>query len=105
MEITKSITENVIAILIVIFGAIVHASVQLKTARERKDSSFTTLDFFILIPISAFAGLIFGLVASLFFDSEIAVLLSSGVGSFLGIAGLNKMSNTILDILVSRSKK
>lgn len=105
MEIIEKISQNTISILIIIFAAIVHATVQLKLARENKDINFTATDFFILIPISAFAGLIFGLVSSLFFDSEVAVWLSSGIGSFLGIAGLNKISTAFLEFLIARTKK
>ena len=105
IEIFDKLSQNLISILIIVFASIVHATVQLKLARENKDSDFKTADFIILLPISAFAGLIFGLMSSLFFTSEVAVWLSSGIGSFLGIAGLNRISTAFLEFLVDKAKK
>jgi len=105
MEIIKSLSQNLITVLIIIFGAIVHATVQFKLAREKKDDKFTFVDFIILIPTSAFAGWIFGLIASIYFNNESIILLISGIGAFLGVAGINKISNAILDVLINRIKK
>lgn len=102
----KLLTQEIISMLVVfcviLFGAIVHATAQLKIARD-KDKEFTIADFFILIVIASFAGLVFGLVATLFFeDSQVTIILFSAIGAFLGMAGLNKISNVLLDFLVSR---
>lgn len=86
---------------IIFFGSIVHATSQLKIARDKK-KEFNKIDFFILTIIASFAGLVFGLVALLFFDNQITVILFSAIGSFLGMAGLNKISSILLDFLTSR---
>lgn len=89
---------------VIIFGAIVHATSQLKIARDTK-VEFTKIDFIILTIIASFAGLIFGLLASLFFETQIVVILFSAIGAFLGMAGLNKISNILLNALVSKVDK
>lgn len=90
---------------IVFFGAIVHATSKLKMARDKK-KEFTILDFLILIPLSAFSGLIFGLIGILFMpENQYAIMLFSGIGSFLGMAGLNKISNVFLEVIASRIDK
>ena len=104
----KLFSSEVISMLIlfgvVIFGAIVHATSQLKIARDEQ-REFTKVDFFILTIIASFAGLIFGLLATLFFDNEIVVILFSAIGAFLGMAGLNKISSILLQVLTSKIDK
>lgn len=102
MKITPDI-QYLIVFGVIVFGAIVHATSQLKVARDTK-AEFTRSDFFILTIIASFAGLVFGLIATLFFDSQVVIILFSAIGSFLGMAGLNRISSVLLDILVSRVK-
>lgn len=54
----QNIEVRLVMIAIVVFGSIVHATTQLKIARDKK-AEFTRVDFAILVPIAAFAGLIF----------------------------------------------
>lgn len=104
----KGLIPELMQILIVssfiVFGAIVHATAQLKVSRAA-NTEFTIADFIILTVISAFAGTVFGLIALLLFETILMVLICSGVGAFLGIAGLNKLSNAVLDFLVSKVNK
>ncbi len=86
---------------IVIFGSLVHATAQLKIARD-KHETFTFADFVILFTIAAFSGTIIGLTSTLFFDSQTAITLSAGIGAFLGMAGVNAVSNAFLNMLVSK---
>ncbi len=87
-----------------IFGAFVHASVRLQLARSKKDGSFTWVDFALLLPIAMFSGVVFWLFSSLYFDSDIVHALAASTGSFMGIAGLNKISNFFLEILTKAGK-
>ncbi len=86
---------------IICLGAVVHATNQFRVARKKKEE-FTKADFFILLPISVFSGLIFGLMIYYFTDNHVLIILSSGVGSFLGIAGLNRVAHSFLLFLASK---
>lgn len=93
--------KYILAAGIIVFGAIVHATNQLKIARTNKEP-FTVVDFIVLLPISMFSGAIFGLVATLATDATTHIVLASGIGSFLGLAGLNRVADIVLNALVKR---
>lgn len=80
------------------FGSIVHATSQLKLARDSK-TNFTRVDFFILFILALFSGGVFGTLAIILFDHQYVVILFSAIGSFLGMAGLNRIANILLDVL------
>lgn len=94
--------EYLLIVSIIIFGAIVHATSQLKISREKK-AEFTALDFTILFIIACFAWLIFWLVATLFLSNIIWIILASAIGAFLGLTWLNKVANILLDIIASKA--
>lgn len=101
MKLLPEFWSILIIIGVILFGAIVHATSQLKLARD-KNQEFTGVDFLILMVIASFAGLVFGLIATLFYaDNHIIIILFSAIGAFLGMAGLNKISNILLDFLTS----
>lgn len=89
---------------IVVFGALVHATAQLKIARDKKET-FTFADFSILFVIAAFSGTIIGMTSTLFFDSQTVITLSAGIGAFLGMAGVNAIANAFLSMLVAKIDK
>lgn len=91
----------IIPLGIIIFGALVHATAQLKIARDKQET-FTLADFIILFVIAAFSGTIIGLTSTLFFDSQTAITLSAGIGAFLGMAGVNAVANAFLGMLVNK---
>ena len=103
-------TETINALLIggvILFGAIVHATAQLKVHKDTHQE-FDFMDFIILTIIACFSGLVFGLTSSLFFENQIVVILFSAIGAFLGMAGLNRVSNTLLEVLtgyIGKNKK
>ncbi len=96
MTLTK--IQRILLSCFIFFGAIVHATAQLKISRENK-TEFSAVDFFILVIIASFSGAIFGLLASAVFQSLVWITLFSGMGAFLGIAWLNKLGNIMLDKL------
>jgi len=102
--IPPEILQSLILFSVVIFGAIVHATAQLKISREKK-LTFDKVDFFILFIIASFSGMVFGLTSMLFFNNEIVVILFSAIGAFLGIAGLNRLSVALLDLLLYKASK
>jgi uncharacterized membrane protein len=95
------LTTIAIPLGIVIFGALVHATAQLKVARDKAET-FTWADFTILFVIAAFSGTIFGMTSTLFFESQTIITLSAGIGAFLGMAGVNAIANAFLSMLVSK---
>ena len=66
----------VLVIAIIFFGALVNATATLKIRRDA-GGNMTMLDFFILLPIAMFSGLLFALATSLFADNQIIVILSA----------------------------
>ena len=66
----------VLVTAIIFFGALVNATATLKIRRDA-GGNMTMLDFFILLPIAMFSGLLFALATSLFADNQIIVILSA----------------------------
>jgi hypothetical protein len=86
---------------IVVFGAVVHATNQFKLARK-DDRPFNWIDAFILIPTSVFSGGMFGFFSTLMSSNIMHLYIACGVGSFLGMAGLNALAERVLPILLSK---
>ena len=82
----------------IVFGAIVNATAQLKIHREKKEE-FTKVDFLILFVIAVFSGIIGGLIAKTITDSSTIISLISSVSAFLGLAWLNKIASFTMDLL------
>ena len=102
---TPEFVSNAVAFAIMVFGSLVHATARLKVARDAKDENFTWIDFVILLPIATFSGLVFWLLAKFYFDSEVIHFLAASIGSFMGLAGINKISDAFLELLLARTKK
>jgi len=83
---------------IVMFGAIVHA-----TMAHRKGMSKTFIDFVILTVMSSFSGVMFALLALyLFGDSQPYItLMMAGTGGFLGVEGMTIIVNKLRQLLVT----
>lgn len=95
--------DKILVWVVIVFGAFVHATAQLKVARDT-GIAFGWIDYIILIPIAIFAGLCFGLVASLFSDSLVYIILASAIGAFLGIAWLNKLASILLEFIAMKAQ-
>lgn len=97
----KLIPEEIIYVTIVlgfvIFGALAHAFNALRSHTDQK-VEFNRRDFFILAFLATFSGMFFGLLTFGFVTQNIVlVTLFSGLGSFTGIVGLNKVTSVALD--------
>ena len=103
-EIFSDFTTMLIPALLIVFGSLVHATAQLKIARD-KDVAFSVSDFIILFVIAAFSGTIVGMTSTLFFDSQTVITLSSGIGAFLGMAGVNAVANAFLSVILTKIEK
>ena len=100
----KYINETfVIAGLISIFGAIVHATNQYKLRRSY-DRPMAFIDWLILLPINIFSALMFGLAASLITQDPIHLFIACGTGAFLGVTGLNALTQHVLTFLLNFKK-
>ncbi len=101
----KFINEYLMIAAIIIFGATANALAQLSHARKQADETFDWVDFIIALVISAFSGTLFGIVATHFYTDPAVVHGIAGVGAFLGLKGLNKLSEVVITYLENRSKK
>ncbi len=98
--------KYVLAGLVTMLGATVHATIQWKKARSKEEIHFSFVDFLILLLISAFSGLMFGLLALIFFDDNTPVfLMAFGLGSLSGLEGLNRISIAFLERILKEIKK
>ena len=85
----------------VFFGANVNAVIALKKARE-ENTAFTFIDYLIAMILSMFAGSMFGALALSFGIPERHLFSAVGLGAFLGVAGLNKVANVVLETVFSK---
>lgn len=82
--------------IMAVFGAIANA---LKAHRNGESKGF--FDFVILIVMSSFSGVIFGLLAANALDNQYLTLASAGAGGLLGIDALTTLGYKIRDTLAS----
>jgi len=98
------VDKNIAIIMLVIFGATSNALLQLSIARKNK-TPFDWIDMVIALVISAFAGTIFGIGAAYFMNDSHVIHAVAGIGAFLGLKGMNHVSDTILVVLSNKVKK
>ena len=99
------LNKHLAAVFLVIFGATANALAQLSLARKEK-SPFDCLDFVIALFISAFAGTMFGMGATYFLEeSNILTHAIAAMGAFLGLKGMNQISDAVLTVLSEHIKK
>lgn len=92
----------VYAAAMIVLGAIASALASLSKAR--KDSHvFGVIDFVISLGISIFSGVMFGLAASYFTLDSKVIYGSAGAGAYLGIGGLNKLTDIALQFVAQRA--
>lgn len=84
-------TKYIAALLIILLGAVVNATEKLRKARKEK-VVFTLADWLILCPASILGGILFGLFAASVGGGTLQVLFAGGIGSLLGIQGLNELA-------------
>jgi hypothetical protein len=88
----------------VVFGALAHAFNALQTNKDQ-NIAFTGMDFFILAFLATFSGMLFGLLTFAFVTQNVVmVTLFSGLGSFSGIVGLNKVTAVALESFINLLK-
>ena len=98
-------THGLITWGIIWLGAFAHAAGQLQLYRRDEIARFTWVDALILMPLCGFSGMLFGLIASLQFPDGPWIWIMAGVGSFLGIRGVNVIANIILNRLKTKVKE
>ena len=86
------------------FGSIVHAVIQYNDARV-SGRTFRVLDFIAALVIAGFSGLMFSLSAAFFTENSLAVYWLGGAGSFLGLKGVNKITDIGLEFLSRQARK
>lgn len=98
------VNQYSLAAALVVFGATAHALAQFSIARKDETLNFDVIDFLIAIFICAFSGTIFGILASYLWDDSLVVHGSAGIGAFLGLKGLNVLSEIIIQIFKKGEK-
>lgn len=98
------INKNLALIFLVVFGATSNALLQLSVARKSK-APFDWVDMVIALVISAFAGTIFGIGAAYFIEDNLVIHAVAGIGAFLGLKGINQVSEAILVIMNGKVNK
>lgn len=98
-QINHFIGPNADILILIWLGASARAGTNYLSSKKRR-LSYRIADYVITLVIGAFTAIIFGMLSYSAGQSEIAVGISIGLGSWLGIEGLNTIAKTIL-----RSKK
>lgn len=85
-------------VAMIVLGAICNGLVQYSSARKL-GISFDKIDIVIAIVISIFSGIIFGLTSAFFWPDDPLILHGvSGMGAFLGLNGLNRITDLFLEM-------
>lgn len=95
--------EYLLIAALVVFGSTANALAQLSHARSN-NATFDKVDFVIAIVISGFSGTIFGIMASYVWSDNLVIHGIAGVGAFLGLKGLNKLSELLIEMLTGKAK-
>jgi len=104
-ELAGGMYEILIALSVIVFFAIVHATSQLKVHRDN-GMEFDRVDFIVLFIIGCGSGGLFGLGALWIWDDNlITIILFSAVGAVSGLVGLNRFASMMLDVLTNSTKK
>lgn len=94
-KLIETLNENSFLVFLIIFGAIAHSVHQWKKARD-EGVKFDVLDFIILLIIALFSGTVFAMVGIQTGAAGLQVGILGAIGSFLGIMGLNAISDKFL---------
>ena len=98
MKIPEEYLIYIVTSLCILFGSVAHTMAQLKHARDNEDVTFTWTDSFVLMVLCVFSGGVTGVFASLYFTDIRIIILAASMGSFVGIAGMNRASTVFLDL-------
>lgn len=85
--------------MLALLGAIAHAMNAHRIGRSK-----TLMDFFLLVIISSFSGLLFSLLALQFFHSEYLTLAAAGAGGYSGVEGLTVLTKKIREMIANAIK-
>lgn len=82
---------ELLIILVGLLGSIVHAFNQMAN-KKKVGATVNWKDFCIYTVYGGFAAVMFGIAAQWVFDDQLAQLFFTGMGAFMGFAGLNALS-------------
>lgn len=98
MKIPEEYLIYIVTSLCILFGSVAHTLAQLKHARANEDVTFTWTDSFILLVLCVFSGGFTGVLASLYFADIRIIILAASMGSFVGIAGMDRAAIVFRDL-------
>ena len=86
---------------VIIVGAVAHAT-QMATYKKSEDepARIFVVDWFIALPLAIFSGIIFALIAYALTEDLVHHAIAAALGSVLGLRGVNRVSERVLDRLV-----
>lgn len=101
----EQITENfMIAAFVCLFGAIVHVANEYMVYRKNH-KALAGGSMVALFITAGFSGLVFVFIAMLLSENELHWYLAAATGSFLGVAGLTRVTDAALDIVLAAAGK
>lgn len=95
-RISEVLNEYSVIIVFVVLGAIANAMMEIKTARDEGER-FNWIDFGVSFFIAIFSGMVFTLSAGGLGATGMSLGLAGSIGAFLGVKGLNKVADNVLD--------
>ena len=97
------LNEYSVLIALIIAGAVAHVLVTIQQAREQ-DERLAWIDLGVRFGISMFSGLIFVMAAQTVGAEGIQLGLAGSIGAFLGLNGLNWLTDRFLEKLKQEGK-
>ena len=88
----------------ILFGALANALRSLQRARSEESIVYGLIDFVISMGISMFAGVMFGLVSQYLSHDPLVIYASAGMGAYLGISGLNKLTDLAFEFITQATR-
>jgi len=85
-------------IALILIAATTNTAVQVKQAREI-NKLFTVVDTVLAMLIASGSGTLFAVVAALYLQEERHIYAMAGAGAFLGLKGLNALTDFALKIV------
>ena len=83
---------------LILFGSLAHCSNHYMSRRkESRDIVFTDCVAYFLTAV--FSGIVFGITAMLMSDNYLHFLLAVSTGSFLGLAGLTRITDVLIAVI------
>lgn len=103
-ELLVILKNNILAVLIIVFGSFTNVITRYHAARKQEDS-WDLLDWTVALITAMFSGVLSGILASYFTSTEQLIYAAAAIGGFIGHRGLNILTDLALETAVDNIKK